>query len=192
MQTKTFKEKTAFFFRKLVISLKRNYYIIPLLFVGVCCIQFMCRLNVTSATFNRVDKSFGEYSCLFVFVISLLTILGCVAYLNYALVSYGGKRPVFMLIVYFVMWAIIVSLLIMLINSNNLNTADEWLKYCEKGPNDPSSKENLTYYNLGVRTHSVLISHLVLEIITLVMVVTAPFIQAKLKQIKFKKVDSYE
>ena len=36
----------------------------------------------------------------------VLTILACVAYLNYALVSYGSKRPVYMLIVYFVMWAI--------------------------------------------------------------------------------------
>lgn len=193
MQVKTFKDKVAFFFRKIAISLKRNYYIIPLIFVAICCVQFMCRLNITSENFNRVDKAFGEYSCLFIFVISLLSILACVAYLNYALISYGGKRPLFMLIIYYVMWAIIIALMIMLINANNLNIADEWKKYNEKVVNDPiNAKENLNYYNLGNQTNKILIVHLVLEIVAFVVVTTAPLVQAALKKLKFKKVDSYE
>lgn len=193
MQVKTFKDKVAFFFRKIAISLKRNYYIIPLIFIAICCLQFMCRLNITSENFNRVDKAFGEYSCLFIFVISLLSILACVAYLNYALISYGGKRPLFMLIIYYVMWAIIIALMIMLINANNLNIADEWKKYNEKVVNDPiNAKENLHYYNLGNQTNKILIVHLVLEIVAFVVVTTAPLVQAALKKLKFKKVDSYE
>ena len=46
MEKKTFKEKLLFAGRKFVISIKRNYYIIPLIMVGICCFQFMCSLYI--------------------------------------------------------------------------------------------------------------------------------------------------
>lgn len=194
MEKKTLKDKIAFFFRKLAISLKRNYYIIPLVLVAVCCIQFMCSLHVLSPSFSRVSKEFGAYSCLFIFIVSLLTILGCVAYLNYALVAYGSKRPIYMLIIYYVMWIAIISLLFMLINSNNLNIADEQIKLNEAIQSNNQSQIDVykKFIDLGNQSNKILITQLILQFVTVVLVSTAPLVQGKLKQIKFKKVDSYE
>ena len=194
MEKKTLKDKTAFFFRKLAISLKRNYYIIPLVLVAVCCIQFMCSLHVLSPSFSRVSKEFGAYSCLFIFIVSLLTILGCVAYLNYALVAYGSKRPIYMLIIYYVMWIAIIALLFMLINSNNLNLADEQIKLNEAIQSNNQSQIDVykKFIDLGNQSNKILITQLILQFVTVVPVSTAPLVQGKLKQIKFKKVDSYE
>ena len=194
MEKKTFKDKTAFFFRKLAISLKRNYYIIPLVLVAVCCIQFMCSLHVLSPSFSRVSKEFGAYSCLFIFIVSLLTILGCVAYLNYALVAYGSKRPIYMLIIYYVMWIAVIALLFMLINSNNLNIADEQVKLNEAIQSNNQSQIDVykKYIDLGNQSNKILITQLILQFVTVVLVSTAPLVQGRLKQIKFKKVDSYE
>ncbi|MBQ4060920.1 MAG: hypothetical protein IJD46_02715 [Bacilli bacterium] len=194
MEKKTLKDKTAFFFRKLAISLKRNYYIIPLVLVAVCCIQFMCSLHVLSPSFSRVSKEFGAYSCLFIFIVSLLTILGCVAYLNYALVAYGSKRPIYMLIIYYVMWIAIIALLFMLINSNNLNLADEQIKLNEAIQSNNQSQIDVykKFIDLGNQSNKILITQLILQFVTVVLVSTAPLVQGKLKQIKFKKVDSYE
>ena len=194
MEKKTLKDKTAFFFRKLAISLKRNYYIIPLVLVAVCCIQFMCSLHVLSPSFSRVSKEFGAYSCLFIFIVSLLTILGCVAYLNYALVAYGSKRPIYMLIIYYVMLIAIIALLFMLINSNNLNLADEQIKLNEAIQSNNQSQIDVykKFIDLGNQSNKILITQLILQFVTVVLVSTAPLVQGKLKQIKFKKVDSYE
>ena len=194
MQVKSFKDKATFFFRKLAISLKRNYFIVPLILVAVCCIQFMCSLHILSPSFSRVSKEFGAYSCLFVFIVSLLTILACVAYLNYALVAYGSKRPIFMLVIYLVMWAVIIALLFLLMKANNLNVLDEQKQLAENIKNNNFSQisVNEQYIALGNQSRQILIVQLVLEFVSLICVVTAPFIQAKLKQIKFKKVDSYE
>lgn len=194
MEKKTFKDKIAFFFRKLAISLKRNYFIIPLILVAVCCIQFMCSLHVLSPSFARVSKEFGAYSCLFIFIVSLLTILGCVAYLNYALVAYGSKRPLYMLIIYYVMWAVIIVLLFLLMKSNNLNIADEQIKLNEAIANNNTSQIGTyqKYIDLGNQSNGILLTQLIIEFVTVVLVSTAPLVQSKLKQIKFKKVDSYE
>ena len=192
MEKKTLKDKIAFFFRKLAISLKRNYYIIPLVLVAVCCIQFMCSLHVLSPSFSRVSKEFGAYSCLFIFIVSLLTILGCVAYLNYALVAYGSKRPIYMLIIYYVMWIAIIALLFMLINSNNLNIADEQIKLNEAIQSNNQSQIDVykKFIDLGNQSNKILITQLILQFVTVVLVSTAPLVQGKLKQIKFKKVVS--
>lgn len=194
MEKKTFKDKTSFFLRKLAISLKRNYYIIPLILVAVCCIQFMCSLHILSPSFSRVSKEFGAYSCLFIFIVSLLTILGCVAYLNYALVAYGSKRPIYMLIIYYVMWVAIIALLFMLINSNNLNIADEQIKLNEAIQSNNQSQIDVykKYIDLGNQSNKILNTQLILQFVTVVFVSTAPLVQGRLKQIKFKKVDSYE
>ena len=100
MQNKTFMDKLKFSIRKLVISIKRNYYIIPLLIVLAGCVQFLCGLYVLSNNMDRVAQYHGKFSCMFVFIIALLAILSAVAYLNYALVKYGQKRPTHMLILY--------------------------------------------------------------------------------------------
>ena len=96
MANKSFKEKLLFAGRKLVISIKRNYYIIPLIMVAVCCFQFMCSLYIISPVFARVTNADGTsgFTSMYVFIITLLTTLATVAYLNYALVKYGICVPV--------------------------------------------------------------------------------------------------
>ena len=190
MAKKTFKEKLLFSGRKMVISIKRNYYVIPMIFVFVACLQFMCSLHVISPNFNRI--SYGEYNCMFVFIISLLTILASVAYLNYALKKFGQKRPIHMLIIYFVMVAVILVLLFIINNANTVNILQEYEKYIQAvaDKNEASKAEALKYYNLGVKTRVQLIIQIVLTFISLGLVITAPFVQAALSKIKFKRIEN--
>ena len=127
MKNKTFKEKLLFQGRKFLITLKRNYYIVPLIIVFAGCIQLMCSLHVLSPSFHRI--AIGEYNCVFLFIICLLSILSTVAYLNYALVSYGQKRPLLMLILYLVMTVIDIVLLFIINNANNINFISEYQTY---------------------------------------------------------------
>ena len=82
----------------------------------------------------------------------------------------------------------------MLINSNNLNIADEQAKLSEAIQNNSQSQIGVyeKYIDLGNQSNQILITQLVLQFVTVVLVSTAPLVQGKLKQIKFKKVDSYE
>src|SRR5574344_1567260 len=106
MKKKSFGEKIKFSFRKMAVSLKRNFYIVPLILVLATCVQFLCALYILSPMFARIPTKFGSFNCLFFFVITLLSILYCVAYMNYALKKYGKKRPIYMLILYIVMWLV--------------------------------------------------------------------------------------
>ena len=190
MEKKTFKEKLLFSGRKFVISIKRNYYVIPMIFVFVACLQFMCALHVISPNFNRI--SYGEYNCMFVFIIALLTILASVAYLNYALKKFGQKRPLHMLIIYFVMEAIILVLLFNINKANTYNVYDEYAKYLQaiETKDEALKASSLQFYNLGVKTNVQLIIQIILTFISLALVITAPFVQAALSKIKFKKVEN--
>ena len=49
---------------------------------------------------------------------------------------------------------------------------------------------SLQFYNLGVKTNVQLIIQIVLTFISLALVITAPFVQAALSKIKFKKVEN--
>ena len=189
MAKSSFKEKLSFSFRKFIISLKRNYYVIPLALVFICCIQFMCSLHVLSPVFDRIPQAYGQYNCLFIFVISLFTILFSVAYLNYALVKYGQKRPVFMLIIYLVMWAITMYLLFTVLKANSLNLAEEYRDY-NAATSESKKNEYLKYIVLGEKTASLLITQIVLEFISVVGVLTAPIVQNAFKKITFKPIEN--
>ena len=190
MAKKTFKEKLLFSGRKFVISIKRNYYVVPMIFVFAACLQFMCSLHIISPNFNRI--SYGEYNCMFVFIIGLLTILASVAYLNFALKKFGQKRPIHMLIIYFVMVAVILVLLFSINNANSVNILDEYNNYIQAGANkDESAKATaLAFYNLGVKTRVQLLIQIVLTFISLALVITAPFVQKALSKIKFKRIEN--
>lgn len=190
MTKKSFKDRLKFGCRKFIISLKRNYYIIPLIFVFVCCVQFLCSLYVFSPVFDRIPQKFGEYNCLFVFTISLFTILYSVAYLNYALVKYGQKRPIFMLILYFVMWAIVITLLFIIYKANSLNLLEEYADY-EAATSESKKNEYLTYIKLGTQCRNMLLTNIILEFISVVLVITAPFVQKAFRKILFKPIDEY-
>lgn len=204
-----FMSKFKFKVRKSIISLKRNYYVVPLFFVIVSCFQFLCSLFVFSPTFNisladinSFDSSNAvvnslppflksfiasilPYSSIFLFLITLFSILYCVAYLNYALKKYGEKRPVHMLIIFFVLWAINIVLLLIIMKVNQMNLADEYIRY-NKTKTD-TIKNNIINCS---KTNTLLVIHLILSLISGVIVITAPLVQKSLKKISFKPIEN--
>jgi len=189
MAKKTFKEKLLFSGRKLAISLKRNYYVVPMIFVFAVCMQFMCSLHIISENFNRI--SYGDYNCMFVFIIALLTILASVAYLNFALKKFGQKRPIHMLIIYYVMVIITIVLLFYIFKSNTVNIYEELEKYNQAiaDKNEASKSEALHYYNLGIKSRYQLITTIILTFVSVALVTTAPFVQAALNKLKLKRIE---
>ena len=195
--------------RKIAISLKRNYYVIPLMFVFVCCLQFLCSLFIFSPAFSRLDVNFSSvnsanpivlsmsegmkslfsvfwpYNCIFLFIITLFTILYCVAYLQYAMKKFGKKRPLHMLIIFFVLWGINILLLLFIYKSNAINLEDELISLSK----DPSSQIIQNYVSYARQTKTLLLVHIILSIITGVVVATAPLVQNLLKKITFKPIE---
>ena len=190
MKNKTFKEKLLFQGRKFLITLKRNYYIVPLIIVFAGCIQLMCSLYVLSPNFHRI--AVGDYNCVFIFIICLFSILSTVAYLNYALVSYGQKRPLLMLILYLVMTVIDIVLLFIINNANNINFASELQSYLNALNNgEIAEASNLyTFVIKGQKTQELLLVQIVLVFVALAAVLTAPIIQAQLNKLKFKRIEA--
>lgn len=188
MEKKTFKEKLLFAGRKFVISIKRNYYIIPLIMVGICCFQFMCSLYIISPVFSRITNADGTsgFTSMYIFIITLLTTLATVAYLNYALVKYGKKRPVLMLILYALMTAISVLLLVIIMIANLGRVNGDVANYNTAVNKDPTL---LAKIQAGLKTNNILITQLVLQAISILMVATAPIVQAALNKIKFKRIE---
>jgi len=189
MKKKSFGEKIKFSFRKMAISLKRNFYVVPLALVLVTCMQFLCSLYILSPMFARIPTKFGSFNCLFLFVITLLSILYCVAYMNYALKKYGKKRPLFMLILYFVMWAINIVLLFMIFNANNLDLAEEIAAY-DSATTESEKVIYAQYVTLGQQSRTCLLAQIILAFISFASVALAPLIQHFLKKITFKPIDT--
>ncbi len=202
------KKGFKFWLRKKAIALKRNYYTVPLIFVFVCCLQFLCSLFIFSPAFSRLDVNFSSvdsanavanampeflknifsalwpYNCIFLFLITLFTILYSVAYLQYSLNKYGEKRPVHMLIIFFVLWAINILLLLFVYKANSINLYDERLAEIAK-PNDLVIKQYIQY---AEQTEALLLTQIILSVITGVVVATAPFVQKALKKLSFNEV----
>lgn len=202
------KKGFKFWIRKKAIALKRNYYTVPLIFVFVCCLQFLCSLFIFSPAFSRLDVNFSSvnsaneivkampeflknifstfwpYNCIFLFLITLFTILYSVAYLQYSLNKYGEKRPVHMLIIFFVLWAINILLLLFVYKANNINLWDEITALNA----DPNSEVLKKYVGYAQQTQVLLMTHIILSVITGVVVATAPFVQKALKKISFNEV----
>lgn len=186
MEKKTFKEKLLFAGRKLAISIKRNYYIIPLIMVAVCCFQFMCSLYIISPVFKRITNADGTsgFTSMYIFVITLLTTLATVAYLNYALVKYGKKRPVLMVLLYGFMTAISVTLLVIVMIANLERVNGDIASYYET-----YDKAFLPNIEAGRKTNTILLVQIVLQAISIILVLTAPLVQAALNKIKFKRIE---
>ena len=79
----SFKAKMLFKGRKILISLKRNYFIIPLIFTLICAAYFLCTLYILSPVFFRIQSatSYSKFNSLFIFLVSLAVILYSIALL---------------------------------------------------------------------------------------------------------------
>lgn len=206
------KKDFEFRLRKRIIALKRNYYVVPLIFVFISCFQFLCSLFIFSPAFSRLDVNFSSvnasntvvnsmpgflksifsvfwpYNCIFLFLITLFCILYSVAYLQYSLQKYGEKRPVYMLIIFFALWAINLVLLAFVYEANYINLADELIALAAK-PSDLIIQKYVTYAR---QTRTLLLIHIVVSIITGIVVATAPLVQKQLKKISFKAIEENE
>jgi len=170
-------------FRKMVISLKRNYYVIPLFFVAICCMQFTFSLDKLSNIFARVNN---DYCCLYIFIITLLSILSIVAYLNYS----GKSHPKYMLIIYLVMLAVQLTLDFIIYNANSLNLIEEKQALAEAiASNNQTAIDTYTIaVNNGTSAGTSIMVHIVLSFVTLVFVLTAPLMQKLFRKISFKSI----
>lgn len=192
----SFSEKLKFSLRKLAISLKRNYFIIPMIFIGVTIFVIMCSLSTVSSVITRyagnTDYALAPYSAIFEFCVCLLTILGGVAYINYAFVGYGKKRPLYMMIIFLVLFVGSVVLLFLIYNGITPSYQGDIVTYNNAvAANDQSViAEYTTLLANGSKTFTLLTWHIVLCLISIALVISAPFIQAALKKIKFKNISS--
>lgn len=192
----SFSEKLKFSLRKLAISLKRNYFIIPMIFIGVTIFVIMCSLSTVSSVITRyagnTDYALAPYSAIFEFCVCLLTILGGVAYINYAFVGYGKKRPLYMMIIFLVLFVGSVVLLFLIYNGITPSYQGDIVTYNNAvAANDQSViAEYTTLLANGSKTFTLLTWHIVLCFISIALVISAPFIQAALKKIKFKNISS--
>ena len=192
----SFSEKLKFSLRKLAISLKRNYFIIPMIFIGITIFVIMCSLSTVSSVITRyagnTDYALAPYSAIFEFCVCLLTILGGVAYINYAFVGYGKKRPLYMMIIFLVLFGGSVVLLFLIYNGITPSYQGDIVTYNNAvAANDQSViAEYTTLLANGSKTFTLLTWHIVLCLISIALVISAPFIQAALKKIKFKNISS--
>lgn len=202
------KQNFKFILRKKLIAIKRNYYVIPLFFVFLATLQFLCSLFIFSPAFSRLDLNFSSinpengvvasfpsflktifsifwpYNCIFLFIITLFTILYSIAYLQYTIKKYGEKRPVVMLIIFFTLWTINLFLLLFVFKANQINLYDELLALYQK-PEDLVIQEFVSYAR---QTNTLLLIHIILSITSGVFVATAPFVQKQLKKVTFKAI----
>lgn len=191
MKKTSFKNKVAFKARKAAISLKRNFYVVPLILVLITALQFLCVLFILSPMFYRVSQAltpWGAFNCVFVFLITLFCILYSVSYLNYAMKKYGSKRPIHMLIIYYVLWALNIVMLILIYISNNAEIADE-LAILNSNVAESEKIIAKQYYELGLQSKSAILWQLILAGVSFVVVSIAPLIQARLKKVSFKKIN---
>ncbi len=192
----SFSEKLKFSLRKLAISLKRNYFIIPMIFIGVTIFVIMCSLSTVSSVITRYagnrDYALAPYSAIFEFCVCLLTILGGVAYINYAFVGYGKKRPLYMMIIFLVLFGGSVVLLFLIYNGITPSYQGDIITYNNAVAENNQSviAEYTTLLADGSKTFILLTWHIVLCLISIALVISAPFIQAALKKIKFKNISS--
>lgn len=192
----SFSEKLKFSLRKLAISLKRNYFVIPMLFIGITIFVIMCSLSTVSSVITRyagnTDYALAPYSAIFEFCVCLLTILGGVAYINYAFVGYGKKRPLYMMIIFLVLFAGSVVLLFLIYNGITPSYQSDIVTYNKAVAAGDQSviAEYTTLLANGSKTFTLLTWHIVLCLISIALVISAPFIQAGLKKVKFKNISS--
>ena len=184
----SFKAKMLFKGRKILISLKRNYYIIPLIFTLICAAYFLCTLYILSPVFFRIQSatSYSKFNSLFIFLVSLAVILYSIAYLNYAIKKYGKNRPLYMLIIFYVLMVGSIALLILLYYSNYYNYLDDLNIFNTQPDKQVAYRE---FLQKDIQAHNAIIVTLVLAFVDLLIVSTAPLVQSKLKKLKFKQID---
>ena len=197
--------------RKQVISLKRNYYIIPMLFILVAFIQFTCNLFVLSPnailiyptindlflnpgnfpTFNVNDYTFqygvAKVFSLMIFVITLLSILYSVSFIFFMQNRNTSKKKWFFFGLFFVLAITIVVIEIFLKQATGL--AKSINEYdLSKAIAAGTDTEKILLLIKGCNDVDIIFTtNIVLIGIACVVVATSPLCQKLVKNIKFKR-----
>lgn len=181
--------KISHFLRKRAIALKRNFYIVPFIFICACCFFYLGTLFILIKSVGRIDY---KPVAIFLFIAVLTSVLSIVAVLGYTQKVYGQKRSIKMLVIYYVLIAICIGLTIAVFIYNDKQIAEEVAKR-ESVPKDAAEWYIYqTYINYGNCSRTLLIIFFVLEIIANGLLIAAPMIEKKLKSIHFDSPEKNE
>lgn len=175
--------KLYMFYRKRALSLKRNYYTLPFIFICICSFFYLCVLFILSKSVVRCEF---KLTAVFLFISVLTSILSIVAIISYTRKEYGQKRPLKMLIIYFVIITICLTFTILIFIFNEKQIASEIIKRDATDKSiDRSWYTYQTYINYGVCSRVLLIIFFVLELIANGLLIAGPIIDKKLQTIHF-------
>jgi len=181
--------KLQLFFRKRVLSLKRNYYTLPFIIVCIACFFYLCCMFIINKSVGRCDHKF---TAIYLFASVLTSILTIVALISFTKKEYGQKRSVKMLIVYSIITAICLAFTILVFYFNEQQILSEIKKRDSLPVKDDGSKliewyTYQTYVNYGVCTRALLIVFLSLEVIANGLLIAGPVLEKKLQKIHFDR-----
>lgn len=175
------------FRRKRIASLKRNFYNVPFIMICVCSFFFLGSLFILIKSVGRIEYN---PTAIFLFIAVLASILTIVASVSYVKKVYGQKRPLKMLIAYYIMVVVCLAFTITVFYFNEKQVASEIAKRDALEPlpggGMPADWYTYqTYINYGVCSRVLMIIFFVLEFIANGLLLTAPLFEKKLKSINF-------
>lgn len=200
--------------RKKAIGLKRNFYVIPMIFIIIVFCQFMFKLYVISpaatyiyANINdlilnptnypgidinqyRFECSVVNYYSLFVFLITLFSILYSVSFIFFMQNKDEKIKKWFFFGLYFFVTACVITLEIFLVKETNLAanlTKFNIEKLAAAGDSIAKYEETLA---LELKTSGNLLANIILNGISMVIVAISPLLQELCKKIKFKRIST--
>ena len=171
------------FLRKRAIALKRNFYTVPLILICICCFFFLGSLFILIKSVGRIDY---KPTAIFLFIAVLASVLSIVAVLGYTQKVYGQKRPLKMLIIYYVIIAICIAFTIIIFIYNDKQIAEEIVRR-DALPSKDAAEWYIyqTYINYGNCSRTLLIIFFSLEVLANGLLIASPLIEKRLKKISF-------
>lgn len=177
------------FKKKRIASLKRNFYTLPFVFICISCFFFLSSLFILIKSVGRIDY---RPSAIFLFISVLASILTIVASVNYVKKVYGQKRPLKMLIAYYIILAVCLAFAIAVFIYNEKQIATETANRDAISPERAEWYVYQTYINYGVCSRILMIIFFALELITNGLLIASPLIEKKLKSINFDEPTAHE
>lgn len=181
------KPKFNNFTRKRIASLKRNFYTLPFALICISCFFFLGSLFILIKSVGRIEY---KPTAIFLFIAVLASILSIVAIVSYVQKVYGQKRPLKMLIAYYIIIVVCLAFTITVFIYNEKQIATEIVardSYINPETGEPRAEWYVcqTFINYGVCSRTLLIIFFGLELVTNGLLIASPFIEKKLKKINF-------
>lgn len=178
------KDKFSNFLRKRGASLKRNFYTLPFICICICSFFFMGILFILIKSVGRIEY---KPAAIFLFIAVLMSVLTLVTSVSYTQKVYGQKRPLKMLIIYYV---VVVALLAFTAAVFYFNEKQILTEIANRDATTPEYAEwyvYQTYINYGMCSRALLIVFFAFELIANGLLIASPYIEKRLKKINFDK-----